>query len=59
MSDALRVLTLTQLAAFLNVSRPTAYNLVQSVGFPLPLTGFKTRRWSVDAVSAWMRSNAI
>jgi predicted DNA-binding transcriptional regulator AlpA len=51
---------LTDIARTLGVSRPTAYQYVRSVGFPLPIAvgprpdGRTTpRRWKLDDVKAW------
>lgn len=49
-------LTLTALAAHLDLSRPTTYRIVRSVGFPLPDAD---KRWDRDAVLAWLAENAL
>lgn len=53
-------INLTELAAMLGVSRPTAYQIVRSEGFPRPIPvgtrpdGRTTPpRWNVDSVNAW------
>lgn len=49
-------LTLTALSAYLNLSRPTTYLIVRSVGFPLPDAD---KRYDRDAVLAWLDENRL
>lgn len=49
-------LTLTALAAHLNLSRPTTYRIVRAVGFPIP---GPDRKWSRDEVLAWLDENRL
>lgn len=57
----LETVNLTELANMLRVSRPTAYNIVNSPGFPKPIpprpsagNGKAARRWRVVDVEQWM-----
>lgn len=48
-------LTLTGVAAFLGVSRQTLYNMLTDGRFPLEsIPGSRPRRWSKEAVAAWV-----
>lgn len=50
------LLSLTDLAERLGVSRPTAYKYVNTVGFPKPVPcepGSTARRWNVEEIDAW------
>jgi predicted DNA-binding transcriptional regulator AlpA len=59
------LLSLSDLARFLGVSRPTAYKFVRSTGFPLPVRmGLDTNgraippRWSIDTIETWLIEGA-
>lgn len=47
-------MTLTDIARHLDVSRPTAYKIVDSVGFP---ARGDDARWDREAVQAWVDLN--
>lgn len=51
-------MNLTDIARYMGVSRPTAYKIVRSVGFPLKLEAAGAPRWSAEAVQAWTMENA-
>lgn len=55
-----RLLSLTDVAAHLSVSRPTAYKYVNAVGFPKPVAcepGSTARRWNVEDIETWRLTN--
>ena len=54
------LLSLSDIARYLGVSRPYAYRLVRTVGFPKPIPiGLDDRgqpfpaRWSIESIDAW------
>jgi predicted DNA-binding transcriptional regulator AlpA len=47
-------MNLTEFARHMGVSRPTAYKIVRSVGFPPPLCLDGAPRWSVAAIEEWL-----
>lgn len=47
-------MNLTDIARYMGVSRPTAYKIVRSVGFPAPLRADGAPRWASAAVDAWI-----
>lgn len=49
-------LTLTALAAYLGLSRPSTYIIVRSVGFPLPDSD---KLYDRDRVLAWLDENRL
>jgi predicted DNA-binding transcriptional regulator AlpA len=51
-------MNLTDIARYMGVSRPTAYKIVRSVGFPAPLRADGAPRWASAAVEAWLAAEA-
>lgn len=49
-------MTLTDIARHMEVSRPTAYKIVRSRGFPPP--GID-KRWERPSVLAWLKENTL
>lgn len=47
-------MNLTDIARYMGVSRPTAYKIVRSVGFPAPLRADGAPRWASEIVQAWL-----
>jgi predicted DNA-binding transcriptional regulator AlpA len=54
------LLSISDIARYLGVSRPYAYKLVRTVGFPKPIPiGLDEKgqslpsRWSVESIDAW------
>ena len=52
-------MNLTDIARYLGVSRPTAYKIVRSVGFPAPVRTDGAPRWDSDAVMAWIAASRL
>lgn len=49
-------LTLTELAAHIGMAKRTLYRRLENGDFPVdPLPRLRPRRWSTEAVNAWMR----
>lgn len=48
-----KLLTITELAQYLGISRPTAYKTAERQDFPKPLTIEKRRRWNLEQIDAW------
>lgn len=50
-----KILTLTELAKFLNINKRTFYRRIQSNDFPVrPIPRTNPRKWSVDDVNRWL-----
>lgn len=50
-----KLLTLTQLAAYLGENKRTMYRMIQDKRFPVePIKGTKPRRWCTEAVDQWV-----
>jgi len=59
MTETPKTMNLTDIARHIGVTVPTIYNMLKSGRFDvLPIPGTKPRRWSVEAVNAWVNSKA-
>lgn len=47
------LLTITDLAAYLSVSRPTMHAIIASDGFPEPVVLARRRLWALTDVKRW------
>ena len=55
-----KILNMTETAALIGVSIPTAYKMMAYDDFPKslkPMAGVKTRRWCVDDVQKWLEGH--
>lgn len=53
-----KFLTLTQLAAYLGLSKKTLYRMIADGRFPVPsIPEMFPRRWNIEAIDKWRLAN--